>query len=64
MQLQFLLSTMTMPDRINQVRENFRKAEPEVKSKFLELAPCKKKSADDLNVVDFCQWQQFTQWTQ
>jgi len=64
MQLQFLLSNMTVPERVNSVRERFQKAPPEVKLKIFELAPFKKKFEDDMNVVDFCQWQQFTQWTQ
>ena len=64
MQSQVLQSRMTVPERANKVREAFQKATPEVKSKIFELAPFKKQSDTDLNVVDFCQWQQFTQWTQ
>jgi hypothetical protein len=63
MQSQVLQRKMTAPERVQKVREAFKKASPQVKSKIVDLAP-NQKSDTDLNVVDFCQWQQFTQWTQ
>jgi len=68
MQSQVLQEKMSVPERTNKVREAFKKATPEAKSKVFELVPFPMNLETSSNDV-ICQWDQawdqsWPQWGQ